>query len=350
MTGPTRGNRAAWAGLALVLVLVVALTGTFLIQAIRAQRRARVPTAATQLDRALDLGAVLDRPHILFRSSAPGPTYGRVAAVPLTDPGGKRSVSTMSCDRIAATTDGAICLAADRGAITRYRAELLTGRLAAGRLIPITGIPSRARLSPDGSWAATTTFISGQGYGTIGFSTETKIVERSDGRSFGNLEKTFSTVIGGRVVTASDLNIWGVTFAPGPRPNLFYATVATGGSTWLARGDLRGRTLTAVREDAECPSLSPDGRTLVYKKRAGSRVRWRYHVLDLATGLERPLSETRSVDDQVEWLDNEHVLYSLARPGSAQADVWMADVRSRARPVRFMRDASSPAVVTGPAS
>jgi len=317
--------------MALVVLLAGALTSVFVVRARQEEQRRLVPTAATARDRALDLGEVLDAPHIVFRSTAPGPTYGRLAAVPLADPDGRRSVSTMSCDRVYATATSGICLAAARGAIN--------------------GIPSGARLSADGTWAATTAFISGHGYGTIDFSTETVVVERSTGRVLGNLEKTFSTIIDGHRNAAADLNIWGVTFAPGPRPNRFYATVATGGTTWLAEGDLAARTLTALRPDAECPSLSPDGRRLVYKKRAGSSSTWRYHVLDLATGVERPLVETRSVDDQADWLDDNHVLYGVTRPGAAESDVWVADVRPRAgRPRVFLPAASSPAVVHGAAS
>jgi hypothetical protein len=338
-------GRVRWVSLAVVLILVTALTTVFVVKAVGEQRRQKVPTAATRLDQALDLGSVLDEPHIVFRSSAPGPTYGLVAAVPLADPGGERSVTKMSCDRVYATGEGGICLAAERGAVTKYSAELLNGRLVPQSPIAITGIPSRARMSADGSWGATTSFIGGHGYGTIGFSTATTIIERATGRSFGNLEKTFSTLINGKKATASDLNIWGVTFAPGPRPRLFYATVATGGTTWLARGDLQAHTLTALREDAECPSLSPDGSTLVYKKRAGSTVRWRYHVLDLKTGVERPLAETRSVDDQAEWLDDNHVLYGVPHSDSGEVDVWVDDVRGRSKPTLFMRNASSPAVV-----
>jgi len=337
--------------MALVVLLAGALTSVFVVRARQEEQRRLVPTAATARDRALDLGEVLDAPHIVFRSTAPGPTYGRLAAVPLADPDGRRSVSTMSCDRVYATATSGICLAAARGAITTYRADLLTGRLAVTGPIPINGIPSRARLSADGTWAATTAFISGHGYGTIDFSTETVVVERSTGRVLGNLEKTFSTIIDGHRNAAADLNIWGVTFAPGPRPNRFYATFATGGTTWLAEGDLAARTLTALRPDAECPSLSPDGRRLVYKKRAGSSSTWRYHVLDLATGVERPLVETRSVDDQADWLDDNHVLYGVTRPGAAESDVWVADVRPRAgRPRVFLPAASSPAVVHGAAS
>jgi hypothetical protein len=346
MTSQAGPGCARWAVFALILVLLTALTGVFIVRAIGDQQQRLVPTEATRRDQALDLGAVLDAPHIVFRSTSPGPTYGLMAAVPLADPGGQRSVSTTACDRVYATAVSGICLAAKRGALTTYRAELLTGRLADVAPVPITGIPSRARLSPDGSLAATTSFVSGHGYGTIGFSTATTIVNHGAGQDYGNLEKTFSTLIDGRRITSKDLNIWGITFVPGPTPSRFYATVATAGSTWLALGDLNARTLTAVRPDAECPSLSPDGKTLIYKKRAGAPTRWRYHVLDLASGTERSLSETRSVDDQAEWLDNHRVLYGLPRSNSGESDIWVADVRSGAKAPRvFMRDAWSPAVV-----
>lgn len=354
MTGARR--RAA---LAVVVLVAAVLSAVFAVRAARSGAERLVPTAATVRDEALDLGAVLDEPHLVFRSTAPGPTYGRLAAVPLEAPRGGRSVSGLSCDRVHATARAAICLTADRGAITRYRAELLTDRLRPDREVPIQGIPSRARLSPDGSWAATTTFVSGHGYGTLGFSTETRILERATGRGWGNLERTFTTLIEGRRVTAADLNVWGVTFAPGARPSSFYATVATGGRTWLVRGDLRARTLTALRRDAECPSLSPDGRRLVYKKRAGSPISWRYHVLDLRSGREHPLAEARSVDDQAEWLDDDHVLYGLPageRSGGAgtagRTDVWVADVRESGAaaggPRLFLPDAWSPSVVRTP--
>jgi hypothetical protein len=335
-----------WLVMALVVLVAAALTGVFVAIAVKEQKRQQIPTAATDRDTELDLGAVLDVPHIVFRSTAPGPTYGRLAAVPLADPGGARSVSPRSCDRVYATARSGICLAARRGAVTTYSAVLLSGRLLVEKPLPISGIPSRARLSADGSLVATTTFVSGHGYGTIGFSTDTTVLDRGTGSNYGNLEKQFTTLIDGARSTAKDLNVWGVTFAPGPHPTRFYATVSTGGQTWLARGDLTLRTLTTLRRDAECPSLSPDGTKLVYKKRAGSPITWRYHVLDLSTDVERPLVETRSVDDQAEWLDANRVLYGLPRSDSGQTDVWVADVRVSAGPPKiYLPDAWSPAVV-----
>ena len=59
-------------------------------------------------------------------------------------------------------------------------------------------------------------------------------------------------------------------------------------------------------------------------------------MLDLATGQETPLAETRSIDDQLAWLDDEHLLYGdeRRRPGSstptarAARSVWLAGADS----------------------
>ena len=67
-----------------------------------------------------------------------------------------------------------------------------------------------------------------------------------------------------------------------------------------------------IHENVECPSLSPDGTRIAFKKRTGSKgTPWRLTVLDLATMRETPLSERRSVDDQAEWLDDGRVLYGV---------------------------------------
>ena len=128
----------------------------------------------------------------------------------------------------------------------------------------------------------------------------------------------------------------------------FYATAASGSTTWLVRGSLAARTTTALRTDAECPSLSPDGTKVAYKKRldAGAGV-WRLAVLDLVTHKETLLAETRSVDDQVEWLDDGRVLYALPRAGSGSgtSDVWVQPADGSGAPAVLIPGAASPAVV-----
>ena len=95
-----------------------------------------------------------------------------------------------------------------------------------------------------------------------------------------------------------------------------------------------------LHENVECPSLSPDGTRVAYKRRTGSATRpWRLTVLDLATMRETPLAEPRSVDDQAEWLDDDHVLY-----GDRRRDLRGRRGRRR-RPRRFVARADSPSVV-----
>ena len=61
---------------------------------------------------------------------------------------------------------------------------------------------------------------------------------------------------------------------------------------------------------------------------------------------DRPLdAESRYVDDQVEWLDNDHVLYAIQRPSSAASDVWVAPTDGSGPSRLFLSEASSPIVV-----
>ena len=79
-----------------------------------------------------------------------------------------------------------------------------------------------------------------------------------------------------------------------------------------------------LHENVECPSLSPDGTKIAFKKASGPSTarKWRFTVLDLRTGVETPLPETRSIDDQLAWLDDSHVLYGVPRGSSGRTDVW----------------------------
>ena len=309
------------------------------------QSQAETLAAAPAVARGGDLAAVRTGPHLVFRNTALGDAYGRVAIVPLTAPAGPRTFTAASCERVYATGSDALCLSADRGVVTKYRARLLDSAWSPVRDLPLTGLPSRARLSRDGSLAATTTFVFGDSYASPGqFSTRT-VVTRTDGEVVGDLEK-FRLTVDGRVVGAADRNLWGVTFADHDR---FYATAASGGRTWLVEGSLGRRTVTALRGDVECPSLSPDRTRIAFKKHGDLPAgRWRLAVYDLRSGRETLLAETRSLDDQVEWLDDATVVYGLPRTagdGAATSDVWRVPADGSGRPEVLVPDAWSPAVV-----
>ena len=334
--------KARLAVLAGVVVLAVAGATGYVLHA-RA-RTATVRGHAPAVAQRTDLSTVESGPHLVFRSTALGDGYGHVAVVPLSTPDGPRAVAPASCDRVYATADRAVCLSALRGLATTYQAKLLGPDWTPRHDLPLSGIPSRARLSRDGTLVATTTFVYGDSYAQPGqFSTQT-LVSRADGTELGNIEQ-FQLTVDGHVVTAADKNLWGVTFAD---DDTFYATAASAHHTWLVRGSLSARTLTALRGDAECPSLSPDGTRVAFKKHGTLPPgQWRLAVYDLATGQETLLAEPHSIDDQVEWLDGAHVVYGLPRSaaGTATSDIWTVPADGSGTPTLLVHDAWSPAVV-----
>jgi hypothetical protein len=70
-------------------------------------------------------------------------------------------------------------------------------------------------------------------------------------------------------------------------------------------------------------------------------------VLDLRTGVQSVLrAETRSVDDQVVWLDGRTLLYGLPRDGEpGVSDVWSIAADGSSGPRLLIAQAWSPAVV-----
>lgn len=291
-------------------------------------------------------GPALTGPRVLFRNTAVGDEYGLVAAVPLDDPGAPRTISDLECDRVDATSQRTVCLRTIRGVITTFEAAIYSADGTSESSWPLPGIPSRTRLSEDSRLVATTAFVTGHSYLAVGFSTETVVTDIATGTS-ANIEE-FELEVDGRLVTSPDRNMWGVTFANDD--NKFYATAASGGKTWLVKGDLAARTLVAVSEGAECPALSPDESRIAFKKKTSTdgAVEWAVAILDLASGTETLLPGDRSVDDQVEWLDDSTVLYGLPRVDAVgDNDIWAVAADGTSAPVVFIEHAWSPAVVRG---
>lgn len=293
--------------------------------------------------------AVLQQPHIVFKDTSRGTTFGQVAAVPLDSPGGERTLTKTVCERVYSVGSAGLCLSAKRGVVTHQRAHLLDASLKPAREVVTDGEPSRVRLSADGALAATTTFSAGHSYTSSSFSTITTIYDVKKAKALHNLE-TFSITRDGKPYTAEDVNVWGVTFKRDG--DGFYATMASKNKQYLVEGSLRGKTLRTLKEGVECPSLSPDGKRIAYKARDDSPgfFGWRIHVLDLESGADYPLPTDRSIDDQVEWLNNDQVLYGVVRQvGYLETDVWVVPADGGGKPVVLIREAWSPAVVRTPA-
>ncbi|MFI6596728.1 hypothetical protein ACIBHX_10770 [Nonomuraea sp. NPDC050536] len=267
--------------------------------------------------------------RLLFRSG------GRIAAVPLADPGAAPAVSGTSCDRFYTAAGTTLCLVTQPGALPKTDAIVLDRRLRETRRVKLAGVPSRARVSASGRMASWTVFVTGDSYSSGGFSTWTGIVDIRTGYAITNIED-IPLYLDGKRYHSPDVNYWGVTFAGDD--NRFYATMSTKGRTYLVEGDFAGWKARTLRQNAECPSLSPDGTRLVFKKRVEPGP-WRLHALDLRSMKETPLAETASVDDQVAWLDASTVMYGK------DGDLWKVPADGTGKPELVARDASSPAAV-----
>jgi hypothetical protein len=258
---------------------------------------------------------------------------GRVYRVDPVAGGTPRVQKGPACLRFYEAGGSGLCLTVARSGVD-FRADVLDRGGHVRHTLTLTGLPSRARVAPNGRLGAMTTFVSGDSYTTPGqFSTRTTILDLADGRPIADLEK-FKVTKDGKTIHSQDFNFWGVTFARDS--DEFYATLATGGHHYLVHGRVSDRAVEVLRDNVECPSLSPDGTRVAYKRRDGKPWRWRLHVLDLRTGADVAVSERRPIDDQAEWLDNRRLLYGLG------VDVWVAPADGSGRPQRFLANAASP--------
>jgi hypothetical protein len=328
---PPRSRRTIF----VVLVVVCGIGAAAAVAAgVRSQDR-RVATS--EKARAVLTDAQAERrPVVLFRSLEP---EGQLAVSSIAgNGGGELAFQPLSCDRVYFSAGHGLCVDRTKGLAAGFGAKLFGADMRVRHELPLDGIPSRARVSRDGRYGTVTMFVTGHSYAAAGsFSTTTTLIDMERGEKIADLED-FTVTRDGRQITAVDVNFWGVTFADDG--DTFYATLATGGRTYLIEGSVSGRVAHVIHENVECPSLSPDGRRIAYKRRTRSESRpWQLTVLDLATKRETPLGEARSFDDQAEWLDDNHVVYGL------DGQVWVVPADGSGEPERFLRSADSPAVI-----
>lgn len=245
-----------------------------------------------------------------------------------------RRSSELACERVYYSGGHGICMGVAPSGVD-YTASVFDSKLRPQHTIELTGFPSRARVSGDGRYGAMTVFVSGDSYleSPTAFSTRTTILDMADGEQLGQLEQ-FEVSKDGKPFDSVDFNFWGVTFAADS--NRFYATLGTGGHHYLVEGDVRTRSMRVLRDGVECPSLSPDGSQIVFKSRLGKSNRWRLKVMSVADLEDHELAETRSIDDQVEWLDAGNLVYSDGR------DVYTVPADGGGEPELLVRDATSP--------
>jgi len=333
-SGPARSRQLLFLAGCAAAVLTVA--GYVMLTTSRSgSRAAAAVTASTPIITAVPEGAVM-----LFRNGAPAPLYGRIAVATLANADLSRQITPIACERVHYAAGWGVCMMSDEARLPiRYSAFIFDRFFERHQTIALTGPPVRARVSPDGRRAALTVFERGHSYADESFSTKTIIVDTTGGPA-ADLEQ-FAVEKDGHGFKAVDFNFWGVTFArDGDR---FFATLKTGGERYLVRGSVDARTMTVVRPGVECPSLSPDGALIVFKKPLQHGIGWHLNVLDLATGTERPLNQVRpSVDDQVDWFDDRQVVYHDS--ASEGTGIWVLPVDGVTPPRLILPHAYSPAI------
>ena len=122
--------------------------------------------------------------------------------------------------------------------------------------------------------------------------------------------------------------------------------MATGDHLYLVRGDFAAETLLILDDGVECPSLSPDDRRLVYKKRLPD-LTWQLWVYDLATQQRTQLAEPGGVDDQGAWLDADTIGYGKVDENTGRVSVWSVPADGTGTPTLLAENAESPARLAG---
>jgi hypothetical protein len=263
-------------------------------------------------------------------------------AVATVDPSatdGSRTPTGLRCQRVYTAGGTTVCLRV-AGLGPSFEAAVLDAGGAVVKSIPLPGVPSRARVSASGEVVSWTVFVTGDSYASAGgFSTRTGFYDLRTDTVVESLE-AFALTVDGTAHTALDVNYWGMTLAADD--TTFYATVGTGGRRWLIKGSTADRTAATVRPGPECPSLSPDGKRLAYKKTTKWVGRWELAVSDLATGVETVLPGTAGIDDQAAWLDDGTLAYGVPSQSTGVPGVYRVAADGRSEPVLVATAASSP--------
>ena len=337
------GNRWRLFGFIALCVICVAVAVGYVVANGGRPERTLDATEAVEAG-APTIAAVMAEPHIVVRDMAAGQA-GYAGAVASAKPDGLRAVTDLACNRVYMAAGNGICLS-DRGDILNpYKVVFFGADFKERASSALPGVPSRARVSQDGKYGVSTVFVTGDSYAPGSFSTRTSIWDMATGAHLADLEQ-FSVWMNGKQIHSVDFNFWGVTFDPA-NSGRFFATLGTQGHTYLVSADFVAKKATVLRDGVECPSLSPDGTRIAFKQRTSAGgpdlPTWQPAVLDLATLKDHALAESRTIDDQIEWLDNSTVAYSVDT-GIGAPSIYAAAADGTGIPRLLVADADSPSV------
>jgi hypothetical protein len=277
----------------------------------------------------------IESDELLFVSMIPDRTAGSLAVAPLSDPAGTRALSKLRCERVAYGGGRGVCLNRVGGEDAESEVEIFDSRFDVKREFELEGLPSRARVSADGRYAAITMFVPGEEDTDEGFSMETKILDLETGDEAVDFEQLRVTK-GGRPFSTHDLQFSSVTFAAGS--DHFYASLGSGTTGHLLEGSIGDRTLEVIADRVDSPSLSPDEKRVAFRRVVGGEGNWRLFVLDLGTMKARRLAGSEPIDDQAEWLDDRRVVYANDNK------LWVVPADGSGKPEQLLSYAFSPAV------
>lgn len=279
-------------------------------------------------------------PYLIVQSTRSDASFGKLLLVPADAPDGPAFEASLSCNRVAFAESRGVCLVTEEQDSSVHYAYVFNEQFERLHKIRLAGVPSRARVSPDGRLAAVSVSEHTDHNPLVDFIARTIIIDTDTGTSTDL--RDFRYTQDGRLSRVGDIGIWGLTFAADS--NRFFATLQIRKTNYLVEGDVGKRTVRVLRAGIECPSLSPDNTRIVYKRRVLVDDDARLRLYDLQKGTDVAIeTERRSIVDQVDWLDNDRVMYHLT--GAQGADVWSVRVDGTETPKLLRTYAYSPAVV-----
>jgi len=272
-----------------------------------------VSTVSPQLPATTQPARRIPTRRLLFCDLSTNAHQGRLATVDLNGPREHELhfYDQLVCMRADFRGGNGICLHMNlNNPLSPNEAVIFDKEFRIKHVIPLAGVASRTRVSPNGEWGAVTVFTGVNSYASSRMSTKTTVIDIQTGTTLFDLEDLVVRNKG-VVFKQPDFNFWGVTFTKDSR--YFYATLSTGGRIYLIKANLATLQADVICENIECPSLSPDNARIAFKKRSlsGKRPTWHLAVLNLATLKETLLPEPEPIDQQVQWYDNHHVMYAL---------------------------------------
>jgi dipeptidyl aminopeptidase/acylaminoacyl peptidase len=279
-------------------------------------------------------------PFVLFRTLTASDQHGRVAIVSLDHADASRTVTNLSCVRVHYAGGRGVCVVEELdGNVPQPVAYVFDKSMTRGRRIPLRGVPTRLRVAPNGLHAAVTTNAEEETPEGERLATDTVVVDLQSGEVIADLRE-FRIENDRLPPLSGPVDVGSVTFEGDS--DRFYAFVATPKERYLAAGSLSARRMRTIRTGVACESLSPGGRRLVVKK-PGDLGFWQLAVIDLGTWEERELAQgSRSVDDQVDWLDDQHVLFHNADDNTTS--LWLLPIDGVGGPQVLVKDAYSGSV------